>query len=414
MGTSKYRVWGQDELAALRRGISKHGAGNWEAIRKDPELADTLAGRSGEQIKDKWRNLIKFNHVSAEEAKACARSSRSRGVKRAQTFDTATTLLQRLDAGTVQQPNMQTLAAKSISEELMTDNNLGGGVSSSASGPVSGPRYSSARAMSPHRRVKSRQTVADFRHLMLDGGFNAVDLPRDPLALNTARLELTGTVPPPITTGHQDFSFHNFDVAMRSGSETNMQHPPFPPMASTQRMGMQGSNGSAMQGILSDFGLGQGVGGFPTPAQYPPPGDFPLNMDPAAFVANQFRGGQNEYPGSGTWNASFTDQQQSALGKRVSFELPPGSFPGAYGGMAPDQMYPSQQAGFSQNLASSSWNMPGSNSFPNPQDQQLFPPASGGPAEFGTNPPSFENAAGFKSFTPAHQDSKQTASYMQG
>ena len=422
MGTSKYRVWEQDELAALRRGIGKHGAGNWEAIRKDPELAGTLAGRSGEQIKDKWRNLIKFNHVSAEEAKACARSSRSRGVKRAQTFDTTTTFQQRLEAGTLQQqPAMPFLVSKSISEEMMNADNMAGAVSSSATGPA-------GRAVSPRRRVKSRQTVADFRHHMaaLEG---LGGLSRDPLAFDTARLELTGMAPPPVTTGQQDYGFQNLDMVMRSGSESSLQ-PQATFSAGNSTLGMQqGSNGSVMQGILSDFGLDQGMGGFPAPGQYQVPDEFPLDMD-TNFSPNQFRGAQQEYPNSSTWNSSYSNQQRSPTGgpKRVSFDIaPPVTFPGSYGGMMPGQMYPSQQQQqlqqqhmqqqqqhqqqqqqqqqhFGQNLGPSPWNnMPdmSSNSFSNPQDQNLFPPMSAGTADFGMNPQSFENAPAFGSFPSA-------------
>jgi len=84
-------VWGQKELAALRLGVIKHGAGNWEHIRSDPELSETLATRSGEQIKDKWRNLVKFNHVTPEELAASKLKARKRAnVKRAKTFSSGT------------------------------------------------------------------------------------------------------------------------------------------------------------------------------------------------------------------------------------------------------------------------------------------------------------------------------------
>jgi len=83
-GMGKYRVWEKEELAALKVGVQRHGAGNWELIRTDPEL-QILLGRSGVQIKDKWRNLVKFKHVTNEEIEACKRP-RVRTVNRSATF----------------------------------------------------------------------------------------------------------------------------------------------------------------------------------------------------------------------------------------------------------------------------------------------------------------------------------------
>eukprot|EP00892_Ulva_mutabilis_P000706 jgi/Ulvmu1/10636/UM066_0015.1 len=75
----EYRVWRKDEERALRKGVTKHGTGAWEMIRTDAEFADTLKNRTGVQLKDKWRNLVKFNHLSPEEMKAsCGGSARTR------------------------------------------------------------------------------------------------------------------------------------------------------------------------------------------------------------------------------------------------------------------------------------------------------------------------------------------------
>lgn len=62
-----YRVWDEEEEQALRAGVKKHGLGAWEVIRTDDEFP-ILSTRSGVQLKDKWRNLLKFRHISAEEA----------------------------------------------------------------------------------------------------------------------------------------------------------------------------------------------------------------------------------------------------------------------------------------------------------------------------------------------------------
>eukprot|EP00873_Tetraselmis_striata_P004295 jgi/Tetstr1/424559/TSEL_015085.t1 len=65
-----YRVWTDEEEANLLRGVSEFGVGNWEAIRLRPELC--LSQRSALQLKDKWRNLVKYGHVSVRDFSAAA------------------------------------------------------------------------------------------------------------------------------------------------------------------------------------------------------------------------------------------------------------------------------------------------------------------------------------------------------
>mmetsp|Transcript_17267 Transcript_17267/g.51693 ORF Transcript_17267/g.51693 Transcript_17267/m.51693 type:complete len:510 (+) Transcript_17267:108-1637(+) len=49
--------WTASEVAALRRGIDKYGAGKWQQIITDPQLRGDLGRRSNIDLKDKWRNL---------------------------------------------------------------------------------------------------------------------------------------------------------------------------------------------------------------------------------------------------------------------------------------------------------------------------------------------------------------------
>ncbi|XP_078431105.1 single myb histone 5-like [Wolffia australiana] len=56
MGAPKQK-WRQEEEAALKAGVLKHGAGKWRTILKDPEFSEVLHARSNVDLKDKWRNL---------------------------------------------------------------------------------------------------------------------------------------------------------------------------------------------------------------------------------------------------------------------------------------------------------------------------------------------------------------------
>ncbi|GIL85986.1 hypothetical protein Vretifemale_14258 [Volvox reticuliferus] len=64
--TRGYRVWDPASEDALKAGVRKHGLGAWEHIRKDPQFA-ILSDRTGVQLKDKWRNLVKFRHIDPDE-----------------------------------------------------------------------------------------------------------------------------------------------------------------------------------------------------------------------------------------------------------------------------------------------------------------------------------------------------------
>lgn len=56
MGAPKQK-WTQEEEAALKAGVVKHGAGKWRTILKDPEFSTVLYLRSNVDLKDKWRNM---------------------------------------------------------------------------------------------------------------------------------------------------------------------------------------------------------------------------------------------------------------------------------------------------------------------------------------------------------------------
>ena len=57
-----YTPWDQAEEDALKRGVADHGLGAWQTILSDPRYS-VLEARSGIQLKDKWRNMIKMRHA---------------------------------------------------------------------------------------------------------------------------------------------------------------------------------------------------------------------------------------------------------------------------------------------------------------------------------------------------------------
>ncbi|BDA45575.1 probable single myb histone 3 at N-terminal half [Coccomyxa sp. Obi] len=83
MSVRCYRVWTAEEEEALRKGVQKHGIGSWEIIRQDANYRHLLADRTGVQLKDKWRNLVKFKHVSRVEADVAASKSATINSRRA-------------------------------------------------------------------------------------------------------------------------------------------------------------------------------------------------------------------------------------------------------------------------------------------------------------------------------------------
>ncbi|CAN8251460.1 unnamed protein product [Cochlearia groenlandica] len=56
MGAPKQK-WTQEEEAALKAGVLKHGTGKWRTILSDPEFSLVLKSRSNVDLKDKWRNI---------------------------------------------------------------------------------------------------------------------------------------------------------------------------------------------------------------------------------------------------------------------------------------------------------------------------------------------------------------------
>mmetsp|Transcript_30956 Transcript_30956/g.87706 ORF Transcript_30956/g.87706 Transcript_30956/m.87706 type:complete len:498 (-) Transcript_30956:356-1849(-) len=68
-----YVSWNAEEEEALRMGVLRHGVGAWQVILRDPDFK-ILRQRTGIQLKDKWRNLVKFNHLSREEFVLAAKS----------------------------------------------------------------------------------------------------------------------------------------------------------------------------------------------------------------------------------------------------------------------------------------------------------------------------------------------------
>ena len=62
----EYRVWQKEEENALRLGVAKHGAGNWEIIRTDPQFnAQLYAHYIGVSIRASAAVLCVMVHVGS-------------------------------------------------------------------------------------------------------------------------------------------------------------------------------------------------------------------------------------------------------------------------------------------------------------------------------------------------------------
>ncbi|WOL09429.1 hypothetical protein Cni_G18182 [Canna indica] len=58
VGRRKVKRWSVAEEDALKRGVAKHGRGNWKLIRK--AYADIFQDRTEVDLKDKWRNMSRY------------------------------------------------------------------------------------------------------------------------------------------------------------------------------------------------------------------------------------------------------------------------------------------------------------------------------------------------------------------
>eukprot|EP00210_Caulerpa_lentillifera_P006454 g6166.t1 len=85
-GSRRYHVWSESEEQALKRGVRLYGVGAWEVIRQD-ESFSVLKHRSGVQLKDKWRNLVKFRKVDDTELRNLPRRLSGPWSKKSQFVD---------------------------------------------------------------------------------------------------------------------------------------------------------------------------------------------------------------------------------------------------------------------------------------------------------------------------------------
>ena len=53
-------AWTSEEVEYLKKGVAKYGEGNWTKILK---AYDFLSCRTSVSLKDKWRNLLKYDHM---------------------------------------------------------------------------------------------------------------------------------------------------------------------------------------------------------------------------------------------------------------------------------------------------------------------------------------------------------------
>lgn len=87
-----YMPWSKEHVMMLRDGVRRHGLGRWEIIRQDPDFKPLLQ-RTGVQLKDKWRNLVKFKHLTEEEKQAVEKHESSAGTMPAKKVKLAESIL---------------------------------------------------------------------------------------------------------------------------------------------------------------------------------------------------------------------------------------------------------------------------------------------------------------------------------
>jgi len=79
-----YHVWSENEEQALREGVKRYGVGSWEPIRQDKSFS-VLKHRSGVQLKDKWRNMVKFRKLDGRELQNLPRRATGPWSKKSET-----------------------------------------------------------------------------------------------------------------------------------------------------------------------------------------------------------------------------------------------------------------------------------------------------------------------------------------
>ena len=156
MKVRNYKVWSQEEEDALREGVTRHGPGAWEVIKSGSKV---LQNRTGVQLKDKWRNLVKFKHVTSDDLcliQANTRTNKSsprpgRKAKRAKAGKSgvARTPPSAAEATTSAAKEEESFPPPSLVVDralaLMTTGELGQGCSGSGKGlEIEGPTYSQA------------------------------------------------------------------------------------------------------------------------------------------------------------------------------------------------------------------------------------------------------------------------------
>lgn len=62
------RVWTESNVKYLVKGVNQFGEGSWTSILMTYGV-DLPANTNGVALKDKWRNLIKYNHIIKEKGK---------------------------------------------------------------------------------------------------------------------------------------------------------------------------------------------------------------------------------------------------------------------------------------------------------------------------------------------------------
>ena len=175
----KYKAWDKEEMMMLREGVQRHGVGSWETIRQDPDF-HLLKLRTGVQIKDKWRNLVKYRHLTEEEKVAVANRTnklhRHRSTAKSSSFTSGSISV---DTSWAKDPElvrqMHNNAALSVMQDLQGEN-----------------KAQSIQGLSAYQKAQQERVSAEAEYKQAQAVYDQASLQLNSTVADTGMTEMAG------------------------------------------------------------------------------------------------------------------------------------------------------------------------------------------------------------------------------